>query len=120
MPLIKAFVVLLLVGVIYNVAYWVYRQPSVPARAQPAAERSRPAIPVPHNTRSPFDAPSEAMPATHPDEQPANRRDSACVGHTHCSQMHSCEDARYWLHRCGDEAQMDGDQDGIPCERQWC
>jgi len=44
---------------------------------------------------------------------------TACDGHTHCSQMHSCAEAKQWLSRCP-SAEMDGDGDGIPCERQWC
>ncbi|WP_198290677.1 excalibur calcium-binding domain-containing protein [Methylophilus sp. 5] len=42
-----------------------------------------------------------------------------CEGHTHCSQMHSCAEAKQWLSRCPNE-KMDGDGDGVPCERQWC
>jgi len=44
---------------------------------------------------------------------------AGCDGHTHCSQMHSCEEAKQWLSRCPN-AEMDGDGDGVPCERQWC
>ena len=43
---------------------------------------------------------------------------SGCDGRTHCSQMHSCADAKTQM-RCPSAA-MDGDGDGIPCERQWC
>ncbi|MBF7728533.1 excalibur calcium-binding domain-containing protein [Pseudomonas sp. N040] len=42
-----------------------------------------------------------------------------CDGRTHCSQMHSCEEAMYFLRNCPG-TQMDGEADGIPCERQWC
>jgi hypothetical protein len=42
-----------------------------------------------------------------------------CDGRTHCSQMSSCAEARYFLTHCPG-AQMDGDKNGIPCERQWC
>lgn len=42
-----------------------------------------------------------------------------CDGRTHCSQMKSCEEAKFFLHNCPG-TQMDGDGDGIPCERQWC
>jgi cold shock CspA family protein len=42
-----------------------------------------------------------------------------CDGRTHCSEMHSCEEARYFLEHCPG-AQMDGDNDGEPCEKQWC
>jgi len=43
----------------------------------------------------------------------------ACDGRTHCSQMNSCAQARYFLAQCPN-TQMDGDGDGEPCERQWC
>jgi len=42
-----------------------------------------------------------------------------CDGRTRCSQMRSCEEAQYFLARCPG-VQMDGDNDGIPCESQWC
>jgi hypothetical protein len=42
-----------------------------------------------------------------------------CDARTHCSQMSSCAEARYFLANCPG-AQMDGDKNGIPCERQWC
>ena len=36
-----------------------------------------------------------------------------------CSQMTSCAEAFFHQERCG-ASEMDGDRDGIPCERQWC
>ena len=42
-----------------------------------------------------------------------------CDGRTHCSQMRSCDEAKYFLARCPG-VRMDGDHDGIPCEDQWC
>lgn len=42
-----------------------------------------------------------------------------CDGRTHCSQMKSCAQARLFLANCSG-MKVDGDQDGIPCERQWC
>ena len=42
-----------------------------------------------------------------------------CDGRTKCSQMTSCEEATFFLQNCPN-TQMDGDRDGIPCERQWC
>lgn len=42
-----------------------------------------------------------------------------CDGRTMCSQMHSCEEAEYFLKHCPN-TQMDGDNDGEPCEQQWC
>ena len=42
-----------------------------------------------------------------------------CDGRIHCSQMTSCEEATFFLKNCPN-VQMDGDNDGIPCEQQWC
>ncbi len=41
---------------------------------------------------------------------------STCDGKRYCSQMHSCEEARAALARCGPES-LDGDRDGVPCEK---
>jgi cold shock CspA family protein len=43
----------------------------------------------------------------------------SCDGRTHCSQMTSCAEARYFLKHCPG-VQMDGNGDGEPCEQQWC
>lgn len=42
-----------------------------------------------------------------------------CDGRTHCSQMTSCAEATFFLRNCPG-TQMDGNNDGIPCEKQWC
>lgn len=42
-----------------------------------------------------------------------------CDGRTHCSQMTSCEEAKYFLKQCPG-TEMDGNGDGEPCEQQWC
>lgn len=42
-----------------------------------------------------------------------------CDGRTHCSQMTSCAEATFFLRSCPG-VEMDGDNDGIPCEQQWC
>ena len=41
-----------------------------------------------------------------------------CQGKTHCSQMTSYEDALFYLRYCPN-THIDGDNDGIPCERQF-
>jgi cold shock CspA family protein len=48
---------------------------------------------------------------------PASRY--SCDGRTMCSQMHSCEEATYFIRNCPD-TKMDGNLDGVPCESQWC
>lgn len=42
-----------------------------------------------------------------------------CDGRTHCSQMRSCEEATWFINHCPG-TEMDGNHDGVPCERQWC
>jgi endonuclease YncB( thermonuclease family) len=42
-----------------------------------------------------------------------------CDGRTHCSQMKSCAEATYFLKHCPG-VKMDGNRDGVPCEKQWC
>ena len=42
-----------------------------------------------------------------------------CDGRQYCSQMRSCAEATYFLQHCP-TVKMDGDGDGVPCERQWC
>ena len=42
-----------------------------------------------------------------------------CDGRTHCSQMRSCEEAIYFIQHCPN-TKMDGNNDGVPCEKQWC
>lgn len=45
--------------------------------------------------------------------------DRRCDGRTRCTQMSSCAEATWFLKNCPG-AQMDGNHDGVPCERQWC
>ena len=42
-----------------------------------------------------------------------------CDGRVYCSQMTSCEESTYFLRNCPG-VKMDGEGDGVPCERQWC
>lgn len=42
-----------------------------------------------------------------------------CDGRAHCSQMTSCSEAKFFLKNCPN-TKMDGNNDGVPCEQQWC
>jgi hypothetical protein len=42
-----------------------------------------------------------------------------CDGRIYCSQMTSCAEATYFLQNCPG-TRMDGNNDGVPCEKQWC
>lgn len=42
-----------------------------------------------------------------------------CDGRNSCSQMTSCQEATLFLQNCPG-MKMDGNNDGVPCEQQWC
>ncbi len=42
-----------------------------------------------------------------------------CSGKIYCSQMTSCAEAKFFLRNCPG-TKIDGDNDGVPCEKQWC
>ena len=52
-------------------------------------------------------------------QTPATPRFQCEAGKTHCSHMSSCAEATFYIQNCPN-TQMDGNGDGIPCERQWC
>lgn len=60
--------------------------------------------------------PAAAIPL--PAEAPASAA-FRCDGRTQCSQMTSCAEATWFINHCPG-TQMDGNHDGVPCERQWC
>ena len=50
---------------------------------------------------------------------PTYSQQFSCDGREYCSQMTSCAEAKYFLRNCP-ATKMDGNSDGVPCERQWC
>lgn len=42
-----------------------------------------------------------------------------CDARTHCAQMTSCAEARYFQKNCRD-ADLEVDNAGVPCPRRWC
>ncbi|MDY0281587.1 MAG: excalibur calcium-binding domain-containing protein [Salinivirgaceae bacterium] len=52
-------------------------------------------------------------------DSPTSNTQYRCNGRTYCSQMTSCEEATFFLENCPG-VKMDGNKDGVPCERQWC
>jgi hypothetical protein len=52
-------------------------------------------------------------------ETPVGNGQFKCDGRTHCSNMTSCAEATFFLQNCPN-TEMDGNNDGIPCEKQWC
>jgi len=61
-----------------------------------------------------FFAPASQTPTT-----TAQFASFSCDGRTRCTQMTSCAEATFFIQKCPN-TKMDGDNDGIPCERQWC
>jgi cold shock CspA family protein len=62
---------------------------------------------------------SNSTPATQTKPRPRPTEQYRCDGRTHCSQMTSCDEAKFFLRSCIG-VEMDGDNDGIPCEQQLC
>jgi len=96
-------VALLLVGAVLAAGYWKYeshqRQPREAAEAH-----------GPENGAAPVNPSAPSTLAS------SNFR---CDGRQHCSQMTSCAEAKFFLKNCPDP-RMDGNNDGVPCEQQWC
>jgi len=97
----------------YGVATRHHTQTPVPAplsapATAPASDMAASAAPV---SDSPSESPSLPVSTPH--------AEYACDGRVYCSQMTSCDEAKYFLAHCSG-VKMDGDNDGIPCERQFC
>lgn len=84
------------------------------AAASAPAGTSAPVAATPRNEE-------RAQPAARPAPQPVAETKAGfrCDGRIHCSQMTSCAEAKYFLANCPG-VKMDGDHNGVPCERQWC
>lgn len=54
-----------------------------------------------------------------PDSRAPGQQHFQCDGRTRCSQMTSCAEAVYFLQHCPN-VELDGNNDGEPCEQQWC
>lgn len=64
--------------------------------------------------------PVAVKPETKPGTVPVyEKMGFSCEGKTHCSQMTSCDEAKYYLAHCPN-VKIDGDDDRVPCERQHC
>lgn len=64
-----------------------------------------------------LEIPAMARPTARPVIQESPR--FQCDGRQHCSQMRSCDEAKFFLRNCPN-TKMDGDRDGVPCEDQLC
>lgn len=73
--------------------------------------------PIPESTVTRPAAPPQAPPLA--SQSPPPVAAFKCDGRTYCSQMSSCAEATFFLKNCPG-TKMDGNNDGIPCEKQWC
>jgi len=67
--------------------------------------------------RAPVEVPVEAATPVVPSSAPSSG--FKCDGRIYCSQMTSCAEATFFLQHCPG-TRMDGNNDGVPCEKQWC
>ena len=108
----------LLTVVIFAAAWSIY------SRYGTHAPPHSPNLSAPQPEHAPPHPPGVSAPRPEPLESQSDPSDSErspfrCDGRTYCSQMTSCAEAKYFLAHCPN-VKMDGDHDGIPCERQWC
>jgi len=61
----------------------------------------------------------ESIEAPVPSAPASAKSNFKCGGRIYCSQMTSCAEATYFLQHCPG-TKMDGNNDGVPCEKQWC
>ena len=92
--------VLIMVALLGVGSVWGYKQFSGWQHREELA--AQPAVPL---TRAPT---SSVAPAAY-----------SCNGRTYCSQMTSCAEAKWFIRNCPG-TKMDGNNDGIPCQEQWC
>ena len=51
-----------------------------------------------------------------PPVQNSSFSDFSCEGKRDCSEMFSCEEAKFYMRKCPGGSKLDPDGDGIPCE----
>ena len=61
----------------------------------------------------------ESLNARPKNSAPKYEQNYSVDGREHCSEMTSCNEAKFFIRNCPN-TKMDGDNDGIPCERQYC
>jgi hypothetical protein len=111
----KLLVIVIMCALAWQVHLTLRRQGQLPIPAA-IAETTTPV--VAEATLPPAPAPAPA-PATVTELVAANNTHFTCDGRKYCQQMTSCDEARYFMKNCPG-THMDGDNDGIPCEMQYC
>jgi cold shock CspA family protein len=98
---------------------------SAPVTTQPVVE-STPQEAAPEESTIPEEvefSDTEPLPQNQPEpsepEPKSSNQNFQCAGKVHCSEMTSCEEATFYLQNCPN-VKIDGNGDGIPCEKQFC
>jgi hypothetical protein len=113
---VKKLILLLIIGAIGWQAYGKYqRQAKQSSLNEPPVIEQRSERP----TAKTFNEPLVAEQPISKLETPVASSSYRCDGRIYCSQMTSCAEATWFLRNCPG-TKMDGDNDGIPCEQQWC
>ena len=89
------------------------------AAAAAAGASGVPAGRLPATAAAPAISPPPTAAGTATSSLPTAPSRWRCDGRRHCSQMSSCEEAKFFLANCPG-VEMDGNHDGVPCEKQWC
>jgi hypothetical protein len=109
----KLLVIVIMCALAWQVHLTLRRQGQLPIPA--AIAETTPPV-VAEATLPPAPAPA---PATVTELVAANSTHFTCDDRKYCQQMTSCDEARYFMKNCPG-THMDGDNDGIPCEMQYC
>ncbi|GEM_PF-2734438 len=121
----------ILLGILLALSFILPQRPEYVPTA-PTVEIASPVITpsvTPPSKSTVSQQPTQQVPATPPPVKPTVSQPTSttpqrfsnfhCAGKTHCSHMNSCEEAKFYLRNCPG-VKIDGDNDGIPCEKQWC
>lgn len=115
----KKLIIILLLGA----AFWQFylSKPGSPVISNIASDGTvmdNPMVTQPDSSTFSLDSPRPSPSISQPAAQVASKQ-YRCDGRVHCSQMTSCAEATFFLRNCPG-TKMDGDNDGVPCEGQWC
>ena len=114
----------ILIGIVALTGWLSYQRYNAPKPVvEPVAAQSEVRVITPPSMygHPPGTRPSSASPSALSSTTTSAAPKFVCDGRTHCSQMRSCEEAKFFLANCPG-AKMDnyGKGNGIPCESQWC
>ncbi|MSP28288.1 MAG: excalibur calcium-binding domain-containing protein [Methylococcales bacterium] len=104
----KKVILVLALSIITGYGYYQYQDntvPETPAISSEDNEATQPVLlPVENNEPT----------------KPVSDSNYKCDSRTYCAQMTSCEEANFFINNCPNTKRMDGNKDGVPCEKQWC